>query len=160
MGRRGTPEPAVLPPQPRFDAELEAQRAHQDDEAEAVAAQRQSRVERGCGEVDVMRLSRAANTNLAKEVARAQEGEGESARDGYSPGASHSQPGHEDVELTGTDVELNFNTPAEDTSAAATDRVSEMIRVGSGVGETEPAGAADGAAERRGGHGRGGHGRR
>ena len=145
VGRRGTPEPAVLPPQPRFDAELEAQRAHQDDEAEAVAAQRQSRVERGRGEVDVMRLSRAANTNLAKEVARAQEGEGESARDGYSPGASHSQPGHEDVELTGTDVELNFNTPAEDTSAAATDRVSEMIRVGSGVGETEPAGAADGA---------------
>ncbi len=165
-GERRAPAPVRLPGQPRFDSELDALRREQaaeDDEAAAVAAQLESRSRGtrggGSGAVDVLRLSRAANSNLAKEVARAQEGDD----GGYDndAGATTPEPAAEDVQLAGPDVELNFSDGAPEEKTAgkteaggggelpgenhgeAADRNSEMARVESAVAEGDSEGTAD-----------------
>jgi serine/threonine-protein kinase ULK4 len=155
-GERGAPEPMLLPAQPRFDAELEAlRRQHQqDDEAAAVAAQLESRKQRGGrgggGEVDVLRLSRAANSNLAKEVAQAQEGEGEGEGAGYGndameAGAATPEPAAEDVQLAGPDVELNFSDGpgAEEKEEGAAKQAAAGAGAEGGRGSEGGAGTSD-----------------
>ena len=147
----------ALPGQPRFDSELDALRAAraqqaaeqaaEDDEAAAVAAQLESRGRAGRrggggGAVDVLRLSRAANNNLAKEVERAQEGDGDDG--GYGNDAEAATPEAEDVQLAGPDVELNFSD-----GAAEEKTVGKTVAGGGGAsgGGDDHGEAAEGRSE-------------
>ena len=158
-GERGAPAPMALPGQPRFDSELDALRARarqqaaeqaaEDDEAAAVAAQLESRGRAGRrgggggGAVDVLRLSRAANNNLAKEVERAQEGDGDDGGYGNDAGAIKA-PEAEDVQLAGPDVELNFSD-----GAAEEKTVGKTVAGGGGAsgGGDDHGEAAEGRSE-------------
>ena len=91
----GTPQLLPLPRQARFDADLKVRR-----EAEVDMPKMLKR--KGGGEVDVLRLSRAANTNLATEIDQAQASYREQQRGGGGGGGG-------DVQLQNPNMELNFD---------------------------------------------------
>jgi serine/threonine-protein kinase ULK4 len=120
-----TPEFLPLPQQPRFDADADAR-------LEAAAARattsQQRKTRGGRGSVDVMRLSRAAQTNLAKEVERAQE---DSSYRDDGAGDSGGQPGRDgqDVALQNPNVELNFAEQNSGTKHGGNDDADDHVRL-------------------------------